>query len=265
MKKLSTLLSLCWLTVLFSCTTPSGVDVTQHFDADQYYFRLEVSDGMIVTVTDQVDDIVITADENVMEKIVVRFSGYGTLQIYRKDFSMMYLNTAEVKLPYNENLTSVKVGSNSKFHTPYGLTSSEVKVTVENHSKFDGYISADKLELKINDNSEANLSYDVYENAYVEIKQSSHLYIDEYTSSPIVNLVMRDNSVLEKRWYGNEFFAFMCQTCYGSMDGNCKAYVDCETCIAMELTNNSFLYYTSDPDISGSLVDGTSDFIYEGY
>lgn len=264
MKNSFTLLGFCFLMALFSCTTPSGVDVTQHFNVSSSYYRLEISDGMIVTVTDDVDDIVITADENVMEKIIVKFSGYGTLQIYRKDFSMMYLNTAKVMLPFNPGLKTVSVKSNSEFHTPYGIDCNKADILVENYSKFYGYINADELELKIRDHSEAHVSFDVYNNAYVEIKESSNLHVEEYTYAPTVNLVMKDNSVLERKWYG-EFLAFMCQTCYGSMDGNCKAHIDSETCIAMKLTNNCRLYYTSNPDIDGSLIDGTSEFIYDGY
>lgn len=261
MKKISALLSICSLIALFSCTSPSGVDITKHFDANFNYYRLEVSDGMNVTVSDAAKDIVITGDENIMEKLVVKHSG-STLQIYRKDVSLMYLSTCTVTLPYNSHLTDVRVRSNSEFHTDYGLEGDEVDVLAENHSRFYGYLRADIIELKVKDHSDVSIDFDAESLAYVEIKESSNARLEGYAHK--VNLEMNDNSVLEKRWNGS-LYAFMCDFCQGHMNDNCKAYIDCEESISMTLTNNSYLYYTSDPYIGDSSVDPSSGMTYDGY
>ena len=99
MKRNLTLLSIFSLFLLFSCNKPSGVEVTKYFDAPESYSRLYVSDGMDVVVTDEVDQIVITADENVMEKVIVSYNN-GLLSIHRTSFSIFGLQTAQVKLPF---------------------------------------------------------------------------------------------------------------------------------------------------------------------
>jgi len=265
MRKLLTLFSLCSLIALFSCTAPAGVDVTEHFDSDHYYYRLEVGDGMNVVVSDNVDDIVITADENVMAKIEVKFSS-GTLRIYRRDFSIAYINTADVRIPYNPDLKEVKVSYDSEFHAEpeYGIQypEGEVKVKVDARSKFHGYLLADEIILDINDYSYANIEFDAYSNMNLKIEDHSDADLKGYAHT--THLVMKDNSELKKNW-DHEFYAFMCKVCYGTMDEFCKAYIDCENEIDMDLTNYSYIYYTSDPYIGGSTIDGTSDFYYGGY
>lgn len=261
MRKLITLFSLCSLIALFSCTSPSGVDVTEYFEADHSYYRLEVSDGMIVHITDNYDEIKITADENVMEKIEVKFSS-GTLRIHRRDFSVAYINTAEVWIPYNPDLKQVKVTYDSEFHAfpDYGIQGDDVVVRVENRSKFYGYILANNLDLDVNDYSLADISYDVYDNMDLRIEDHSDCELDGYANT--VHLVMKDHSELKKLWNSN-YYAFMCDMCYGTMDGYCEAYIDA-TEIDMDLTNYCHIYYTSDPYIGESTIDDTSDFYYGG-
>lgn len=265
MRKLLTLFSLCSLIALFSCTAPAGVDVTEHFDSDHYYYRLEVGDGMNVVVSDNVDDIVITADENVMAKIEVKFSS-GTLKIRRKDFAMAYINTADVWIPYNPDLKEVKVSYDSEFHAlpEYGIQNpdGEVMVKVDARSKFYGYLLADEIVLDINDYSYADIEFDAYSNMSLRMEDHSDADLEGYANT--VQLVMRDHSELKKNW-NHEFYAFMCNVCYGSMDEYCEAYIDCESEIDMDLTNYCYLYYTSDPYIGDSSIDGTSDFVYGGY
>ena len=262
MRKLFTLLSLCSLIALFSCTSPSGVEVTEHFDADHYYYRLEISDGMIVHVADDIEDIVITADENVMEKIEVRFSS-GKLRIHRTDFAVAYVNTAEVWIPVNPDLKEVKVSYDSEFHAypDYGIQADKVVVKVESRSEFYGYIYSDELDLDVTDYSSADISFDVYSNLDLRIEDHSDCELDGYANT--VRLIMKDHSELKKLWNG-DYYAFMCDMCYGTMDEYCEAYIDALE-IEMDLTNYCYLYYTSNPYIGGSTIDGTSDFIYGGY
>ena len=216
---------------------------------------------MNVTVTDAVDDIVITADENIMDKIKVEY-GNGKLKIYRKDVALVYLNNSEVLIPYDPSLRIVEVHADSEFRTDYGIESEEVTVKVDGRSKFCSYILANELEMKVNDYSNADVSFDVSDNIDLRIEESSRAYLDGYTNT--VHLVMRDNSTLEKQWSG-DFYAFMCDYCYGTMNDNCEAYIDCESEIALDLTNYCYIYYTSDPYLGESTIDDTSDFIYGGY
>lgn len=263
MRKALTLLSLVMLTIMFSCTTPAGVDVTEYFEVERNYYRLEISDGMKVTITDDVDEIVITADENVMAKIDVKFTS-GTLRIHRRDFSVAYINYAEVLVPYNPDLKEVKVSYDSELHADpdYGLQADEVFVKVESRSKFYGYVCAHELDLDIIDYSYADITFDVYDNIDLRMEDHSDADLDGYTNT--AHLVMKNHSELKKHWNA-EFFAFMCDVCYGTMDDHCIAYIDAESEINMGLSNYSFLYFTSDPYLGESYVDDTSDILYDGY
>lgn len=261
MRRITTLLSLCSLIVLFSCTTPSGNDVTQRFPLPGSYYSLYISDGMKVTVTDAVDEIVITADENVMEKIKVEYKN-GRLRIFRKDVALAYVNTSEVLIPYDPALRIIEVSMDSEFSTDYGIEGEQVEIKLDQRSEFYGYILADEIEIKLSDYSKIDASFDANDNIYLKIFESSHAYLDGYT--PTVRLEMNDNSTLEKQWNG-DFYAFMCDYCYGTMNNNCEAYIDSESEIALDLTNNCYLYYTSNPYLSESTIDDTSDFIYGGY
>lgn len=263
MKKITTLLSICSLIALFSCSKVTGVEVTEHFDANFYYYRLEVSDGMVVHVTDEVNDIVVTTDEGIMPKIKVKISN-GVLRIYRKDFSAWFITQTIVQLPYNPDLKQVTVGYDSEFHADpdHGIHGEKVVVKVDERSKFFGYLGADEIELKVLGHSETDIDFDAYSNLDLKIEESSQAKLDGYAS--VVHLVMNDHSTLEKLWHGN-YYAFMCYYCYGSMNDNCDAYIDCEDEIRMDLTNHCFMHYTSDPNVRESTIDETSDFYYEGY
>ena len=265
MRKLISLFTLCSLIALFSCTAPTGVDVTEHFDADHYYYKLDISDGMIVHVSDEIDDITITADENIMANIEVRFSS-GTLRIHRKDFSMAYINTAEVWIPYNPDLKEVSVAYDSEFHAEpeYGiqLPDGKVKIKVDTRSDFYGYLLADEIDMDITDYSYADVEFDAYSNIDLRMEDYSTADLKGYANT--VRLVMKDHSELKRNW-NHEFYAFMCNVCYGNMDSFCEAYIDAESEITMDLTNHSYIYYTSDPYIGESTIDNSSDFYYGGY
>lgn len=260
MKKTFALFGICSLIALFSCTVPSGNFITEHFPLDGSYYSLYVSDGMIVNISEDVDDIVITADEKVMEKMHVEHRN-GRLRIFRNDVSVAYPTKTTVTLPYDPALKQIEVHMDSEFHTDFTIEGENVKVKLDGDSKFYGYVFADNLDLIVNDGSEAICSYDVYDLMYVKLTNEGYADLDGYAGA--VNLVMEDNSEIEPSWNG-DYYAFSCGQCYGTMTNNCKAYLDCESNIAMTLTNSSFLYYTGLPDLSESLIDDSSDFIYSG-
>lgn len=241
MKKIFSLICICSLFVLFGCTIPSGETVTLTYPIENYYYRLYISDGIKVTVTDEVDEIVVTGDESVLEKLKVQ-STYGSLRIYRKDVSLVYPTTTEVLLPYNEHLEEVEVSMDSEFHTPFGLEGDKIKITLNSRSRFDGYVNAYNT-LRLNmDNSKAD--------------------IEGY--APNLELKMNDGAELEKHWSGG-YFSFECDVCTGTMN-NSIAHFHCYDEISVDMTYNSFIYFTSDYDdiVDFSGVDGSSDVIYCG-
>lgn len=253
------LLSLCLLAALFSCTKPSGVEVTQHFSLSNSYYRLYLGDGMEVTVTESVDDIVITADENVMQKIKVECKN-GSLRIYRSDFSLFRLMKAKVRIPYNPGLHELDVNSYSSFTSGYGLEGEDIKVTVCDFSDVDvDYILANNLKLKLDDNADFEGDLTVLDLLDLSIHRSD---VDLTGDAASVHLSMSENSEIKKRW-DNGGYAFACDYCYGTMTGKCEAYFHCYDRIAVDLTNNSFLHCTGEPYIDESTWDNTSCITFD--
>ena len=262
MKKILTLSSICMLLVLFNCTTPSGETVTMTFPDNTYYSRLYVSDGMKVTVTDKVDEIVITGDANVLEKLTVE-NTYGRLRIFRRDVSMMYLTPTEVLLPYNPDLREVDVEMDSEFYTPYGLEGDEVKITVGGRSEFEGYVYAHaNLTLDLETNSEAKMSLDMDDGGklYLEMDRSS---VDIVGYAPFLYLDMSKESLIEDHTDGI-YYTLECDRCSGKMS-NSTAHLHCYDEIDVEMSYGSMIYYTgSDVTVYYDNVDDSSDIVYQG-
>lgn len=262
MRKPLTLLSLCSLIVLFSCTKPSGVEVTEHFPINSSYYKLYISDGMKVTVTNQVNDIVITADENVMEKINVECRN-GQLKIYRRDISLIRVMKAEVLIPYNYGLHHLEVDSYSTFTSPFGIEGDEVKIIITDFSDVDvNYIQANELDLKLDNNSDFVGDLSVMDYLDLRINRSDVELTGDATN---VHLTMSENSDFIERWGSNGGYSFECDYCYGTMTDNCKAYFHCFDKIAVALTDNCFLHCTGEPDIDESTWDNTSCIIFDDY
>lgn len=258
MKKSLTLLSLCTLFLLFSCTEPSGVEVTKYFDAPESYYHLYVGDGIDVVVSNKVDQIKITADENVMEKIIVSYSN-GTLSIHRTSYSIFGLLTAQVLLPYNPNLHDVDVENCSSFTTTFGLEGETVNIEGSSQSIINvNYILADQLVIDLESSSKITADVDVFDKMDLFLDNSKA----DLTGSTIdLQLNMSSNAAIIKNWSSGGY-EFACDYCYGSMN-NSKAYLHCYDEIAVDLTFNSYLYCTGNPYIEESTWDDSSSIILE--
>lgn len=259
MKKLTCLLPCIILCFLFSCTKPSGVEITQHFPIEHDYYRLFISDGMEVTVTDDVDDIVITADENVMETIKV-VNRNGELRITRTDFSIYRMMKADVLIPYNYKLRDLNVDMYSSFTSSYGLEGEEIKITADFHSDIEvNYILADHLKLNLEYYSDFEADLDVMDLLELSMSDSE---ADITGNTATLKLDMKSSSEIIEHWSGDGY-AFACDYCYGTMHDNCIAYLHCYDEIAVELTENSFLHCTGEPYIDESSWDETSCILFE--
>ena len=259
MKK-TTILFCCALLALFSCTKPSGVEVTQYYDVPGPYSRLYVGDGMNVTVSNDVEEIVITADENVMEKVKVHLSG-GQLRIERKDFSAFRLMKAEVLLPYNEDLRDIEASMYASFTTSHGIEASDVSLTASSFSKVDiNYIMANNLTINAENYSDVLADITVYNTTKLDLEHSD---ADITGSTENLRLKMTSNSELKKHWGNGGYYDFDCSYAYGSMSNSCKAYFHCYEEIEIKLTNNSELHCTGNPYYDECEWDDTSAIVFD--
>ena len=196
MRKLLSLACICMTFILFSCTKTTGVKVTKTFPVNSSYYYLYLDGGMRATISDNVDKVVITADEGVMEKIKVENTS-GTLRIFRKDIALAYYTNAEVLIPYNPRLRQIEMSLDSELSTDYGIEGDEVKLRVDQRSKFWGYILAESLDLKVTDRSEVYATYDVRNDMYLRVKDNSFVDLDGYAD--VIHLEMDGSSETEPR------------------------------------------------------------------
>ena len=258
MKKLLTILAYCLLIAMFSCTKPSGVEITEYFALPSHYDQLYVSDGMEITVTSGGDQIVVTGDENAVSTVKVECSG-GRLRITRSDFSVFRLMKCKVELPYNEDLREVEATLYGSFETPYTMQAKKVKLTASSFADINvKYILTDDLTISASNNSDINADVDV--NNLTELSLD-HSDAEITGSTENLRLDLRGNSELKKRW-GNGGYDFDCTYCYGNMNDS-KAYLHCYDKLSVALANESALHFTGHPNYSESSWDETSSLVDE--
>lgn len=255
------LVGICMSLFMFSCTETTGVKVTKTFPVNGSYYYIYLDGGMHATISDKVDEVVITADEAVMEKIKFENTS-GTLRIFRKDIALAYYTSAEVLIPYNPNLREIDISFDSDLTTDYGIEGKKVKLYVEQRSQFKGYILAESLDMKVTDRGKVYASFDVQDDMYLRVKEKGRVDLDGYAD--VIHLEMEEDADIEPNWQQSNYYAFSCNVCYGTMNDNCKAYIDCDEELSVTITNGSTLYYTSRPDISGCMMDASSNLVYSG-
>lgn len=269
MKKYLFILSAIVLFAFTSCNKIilSGNNITEEFVIEGSYTELCVANAFEVIVTDAVDQITITTDENVMPKVLVEKDG-DKLKIHLKPLSINIGTDLELKvlLPYNADLTSVDLSGASEFRSEYGLVGEKVEVEISGASDFYCDIEAHKVDVELSGAS--NFYGDILANeADVDLSGSSDIEgmvdITEFdlglegasdakllgqVAKLKINLTGASNivrQVVEGR------YGLVCEQCDGEMSGASSAYIHCDGRICVDLSGSSTLHYTGDGSSSG--------------
>jgi len=281
MKKYLFILSAIVLFAFTSCNKIilSGNNITEEFIIEGSYTELCVENAFEVTVTDAVDQITITTDENVMPKVLVEKDG-DKLKIHLKPLSINIGTNLELKvlLPYNADLTSVDLSGASEFRSEYGLVGENVEVELSGASDFYGDINAQKVDVDLSGAS--NFYGDILANeADVDLSGSSDIEgavnITEFdlglegasdakllgqVAKLKINLSGASNivrQVVEGR------YGLVCEQCEGEMSGASSAYIHCDGNILVDLTGASDLHFTGTAFTGDSSTSGGSEIIHE--
>lgn len=281
MKKYLFILSAIVLFAFTSCNKIilSGNNITEEFIIDGSYTELCVENAFEVTVTDAVDQITITTDENVMPKVLVEKDG-DKLKIHLKPLSINIGTDLELKvlLPYNADLTSVDLSGASEFRSEYGLAGETVEVELSGASDFYCDINAHKVDVDLSGAS--NFYGDILANeADVDLSGSSDiegmveipefdLGLDGASDAKLlgqvdklkINLTGASNiirQVVEGR------YGLVCEQCEGEMSGASSAYIHCDGNILVDLTGASDLHFTGTAFTGDSSTSGGSEIIHE--
>ncbi len=281
MKKYLFILSAIVLFAFTSCNKIilSGNNITEEFIIEGSYTELCVENAFEVTVTDAVDQITITTDENVMPKVLVEKDG-DKLKIHLKPLSINIGTNLELKvlLPYNADLTSVDLSGASEFRSEYGLVGEMVEVELSGASDFYCDINAHKVDVDLSGAS--NFYGDILANeADVDLSGSSDiegtvdvpefdLGLDGASDAKLlgqvaklkINLTGASNivrQVVEGR------YGLVCEQCEGSMSGASSAYIHCDGNIIVNLSGASDLHFTGTAFTGDSSTSGGSEIIHE--
>lgn len=281
MKKYLFILSAIVLFAFTSCNKIilSGNNITEEFIIDGSYTELCVENAFEVTVTDAVDQITITTDENVMPKVLVEKDG-DKLKIHLKPLSINIGTDLELKvlLPYNDDLTNVDLSGASEFRSEYGLAGETVEVELSGASDFYCDINAHKVDVDLSGAS--NFYGDILANeADVDLSGSSDiegtvdvpefdLGLDGASDAKLlgqvaklkINLTGASNivrQVVEGR------YGLVCEQCEGSMSGASSAYIHCDGNIIVNLSGASDLHFTGTAFTGDSSTSGGSEIIHE--
>jgi len=242
---------------LNSCTFLDGDPVTKSFSIDGPYTELRVSDAFEVTVSDAVDQAVVTCGSKVMPKVIVETSN-GTLRIYLKNCTSSFTEM-KVQLPHNPDLNKVALSGASDFYSEYGIKGQSISVSASGSSDFDADMEADEIKLSASGSSSitGSIAADAMK---VSLSGSSDgvltgevgtLSIDLSGSSDICRLVA-----------GSQY-ALSCNECRGTISGSSDAYINSNGNIKVSLSGSSSLHFTGTAFTGDCSTSGSSAVIHD--
>jgi hypothetical protein len=277
MRKYLFILSTLILFALCSCNKIAGDPISKDFSIEGSYTELQVENGFDVTVSDAVNQITVTAGENVMPNVLVEKSG-NKLRIHLKALTNAYGSDLKVVLPSNADLTNVNLSGASKFYSEYGLDGQKVDVELSGASEFYSDIYADEVDVDMSGASEFFGDIDADE---IDMDLSSASKVEGYVTAIEFDIELSGGSdatlegqvaeleinlsgasdIIEK--VVENRYALICDHCKGSMSGASNAYIHCDGSIKVSLSGGSELHYTGNAATTGSDCTGGSEVSHD--
>ena len=241
-----------------SCNMIEGDPVTENFSIDGPYTELRVSDAFDITVSDEVDQAVITCGSNVMSRVIVETSG-GKLRIYLKNW-MAVSSAIKVQLPYNPALTDVVLSGASEFYSEFGLKGQSISVDVSGASDFEANMeAADEISLSASGSSSIK-GVIAAKDMDVELSGASDAILEGEVGSLSIDLSGASN--ICKVIAGSQY-ALSCNECRGSISGSSHAYLQSNGNIKVSVSGSSSLHFTGTAFTGDCSTSGSSDLIHD--
>ena len=258
MKNFFIAISTIVLLTLCACSKWAGDPITQSFSIEGTYTELDIEDAFTVVVSDTVDQVVITAGENVMPKVKV-INDNGLLQIYLKGWTTNRGTDLKAIIPYSPDLNKVGLHGASDFHSDFPLRASKVKVDLSGASDFHADIEADNVVADLS--GSADISGNITaQTLSLDLSGSSDAALVGQVSN--LKIDFSGSSSLKRQFNGNQY-ALACNNCEGSMSGSSDGYIHCDGSIIVKLSGSSDLHYTGNASTRGSSTSGSSDLIHD--
>lgn len=246
------------LLALCSCSKFAGDPVTETFDIYGSYTELQVESAFDVTVSDEVNQLTVTAGEFVMPKVVVENKD-DRLIIKLKPLSNYSVGDLKVLLPYNVGLNVVDLSGASEFRSEFGLKGSRVEVDLSGASHFYADIEADKVDLDLSGASSITGRLNAGK-VVIDLSGASDAILEGLTD--MLDISLSGSSNIVRKALGDRY-AFSCNKCEGSISGASDAYIHCDGSISVSVSGASGLHYTGNAATSGSHSTGGSSVVHD--
>ena len=239
MKKTLIMLSMCIL--FFGCTRDWGSPTTKNYPINGTYTGLDVSSAFQVTVSDQVNDVVVTVGDLAHGKVIVKIID-GKLHIGFKSH-IMYNGVATAVIPASV-IRDLELSGASSFTGD--LSGSDVDIDLSGASFFKGNISATDIDFKISGASTCESNIDTKD---LDIELSG-------ASTATIKGTCWDRMDMELSG-ASDFNAIKLYASHisGNMSGGSNADVTCCYDLKVKLSGASTLTYGKCAEICDPLVD----------
>lgn len=227
MKQTLIMLSMCFL--FFGCTRDWGSPTTKNYPINGTYTGLDVSDAFQVTVSDQVNDVVVTVGNLAHPRVIVKVKE-GKLHIGFKPHTT-YNGVATAVIPASI-IRDLELSGASSFKGD--LSGNEVDIDLSGASFFKGNIVAHDVAFDLSGASTCESNVETDE---LDIELSG-------ASSAILNGLCQSNMELEISGASKlEAAHINAPSIHGNMSGASNADVTCCTSLNVELSGASTLTY----------------------
>lgn len=216
--------------LFFGCAKEWGNPTTKNYPVNGSFTELEVSDAFEVTVSDQVNDVVVTVGEKAHAYVIVKVVN-GELQIGLKP-GTLYTGKATAVIPANPNLKGIDLSGASSFTG--NLNSHDVDLDLSGASLFNGNVEADALDLDLSGSSHFNGTVDA-DALDLDISGASEVQINGFCQNKMkINITGASNL---------KAAALETQSVVGTMSGASNADVTVCTLLNVELSGACNLTY----------------------
>lgn len=222
--------------LLAGCSKLSGEIKTSHFMVSSNYEELVVNDGFEVEFSEEAADILITVDEDLLSKVVVRERD-GELTIGLKPFTSAHGSPLKAVLPYNRNIDEITLTGASVLRSARPIEGEDLSFNLSGASQLEAELSADEIDMELLGASVAKIS-GVCAELDVELSGASEIVSQH-----------------------DAHYRFAAGRAEGSMSGSSKMALHCDGNIDVRLSGSSIIRYTGDARTGGCTLSGGSSIV----
>ena len=135
------------LSSLFGCEKFAGESITVTFDIVNTYKELHVSNAINVVISDTVEEVKVTAGENLIPNIIIEEKG-DKLDIRLKDGVYFFNSAVNIELPANSGLTKLYLSDASDIEGKVNTEELTINLTDASDAKLNGHVGKLILNLK---------------------------------------------------------------------------------------------------------------------